>query len=297
MTILQNICKVRLSELGLPCCQGGLANGVAQDCGSVLLVESDRRSFLKELRKPGIDNMRRTQICKKINEQCKKAKECPSCGAINGTIKKLGPLKLVHDRFAAFNRSTAVKKVAPESKIEFDKSFAAAKKHTPELEKHVRKALEDMSPLRVLNLFKKVSPIDCELLGLDPSEGRPEMLIWQYLPAPPICIRPSVAQDGASTEDDLTTKLAEIVQLSGLIRASLAKGAPVTSIMELWEFLQLQIAMYVNSDVPGLAQPGFGKSTRGFCQRLKGKQGRFRVTCLESESTSRGGPSSRQIPI
>ncbi len=102
------------------------------------------------------------------------------------------------------------------------------------------------------------------------------MFIWQYLPAPPICIRPSVAQDGASTEDDLTTKLAEIVQLSSLIRGSLSRGAPVTSIMELWEFLQLQIAMYVNSDVPGLAQPGFGKSIRGFCQRLKGKQGRFR---------------------
>ncbi len=105
--------------------------------------------------------MRRTQICKKINETCKKAKECPYCGAVNGTIKKLGPLKLVHDRFAAFNRSTALRKVTPVSKMEFDKSFSTAKKFTPELEKHIRKALEDMSPLRVLNLFKKVSPTDC----------------------------------------------------------------------------------------------------------------------------------------
>ncbi|TWU70409.1 hypothetical protein ED733_000032 [Metarhizium rileyi] len=34
--------------------------------------------------------------------------------------------------------------------------------------------------------------------------------------------------------------------------------------------------MYVNSDVPGLQQAGFGKAIRGLCQRLKGKQGRFR---------------------
>ncbi|OAA54075.1 DNA-directed RNA polymerase III subunit RPC1 [Niveomyces insectorum RCEF 264] len=253
--ILQNICK---------------------DCGHVLLAETDRRSFLKELRRPGIDNLRRTGICKRINEMCRKAKLCPYCGATNGVIKKLGTLKLAHDRFAAFNRSTAMKKQVPRGKLEFDQSFAAAKKYVPDLEKHVRKALEDLNPLRVLNLFKKVSPSDCELLGLDPSEGRPEMFIWQYLPAPPICIRPSVAQDNASTEDDLTTKLAEIVHLSGLIRGALAKGTPVATVMELWEYLQQQVAMYVNSEVPGLAQPGFGKTIRGFCQRLKGKQGRFR---------------------
>ncbi|CAK7208262.1 DNA-directed RNA polymerase III subunit C1 (rpo31) [Sporothrix bragantina] len=253
--ILQNICK---------------------DCGHVLLAEPDRRSFLKELRRPGIDNLRRTGISKRINEMCRKAKVCHYCGATNGVIKKLGTLKLAHDRFAAFNRSTAMKKQVPRGKIEFDQSFTAAKKYVPDLEKHVRKALEDLNPLRVLNLFKKVSPSDCELLGLDPSEGRPEMFIWQYLPAPPICIRPSVAQDNSSTEDDLTTKLAEIVHLSGLIRGALAKGTPVATVMELWEYLQMQVALYVNSEVPGLSQPGFGKTIRGFCQRLKGKQGRFR---------------------
>ncbi|KAK7429679.1 DNA-directed RNA polymerase III subunit C1 (rpo31) [Neonectria magnoliae] len=102
------------------------------------------------------------------------------------------------------------------------------------------------------------------------------MFIWQFLPAPPVCIRPSVAQDNASNEDDITTKLADIVWVSGMIRSALQKGSPVQTIMEQWEYLQTQIAMYVNSDVPGLQQPGFGKATRGFCQRLKGKQGRFR---------------------
>ena len=255
MSILQEICK---------------------DCGHVLLEEPERRSFLKELRRPGLDNLRRTQICKRINEQCRKIKTCPYCGALNGQIRKIGVLKLTHDKFVAYNKSTSAKKVPPPSKIKFDGSFAEARSENPELEKHVRKAMEDLNPLRVLNLFKMISPTDCELLGLDPTEGRPEMFIWQFLPAPPVCIRPSVAQDNASTEDDLTTKLADIVWVSGMIRAALQKGSPVQTIMEQWEYMQTQIALYVNSDVPGLQQPGFGKTTRGFCQRLKGKQGRFR---------------------
>lgn len=254
ITILQNICK---------------------DCSRVLLTEPERRMYLKELRRPFIDNMRRVAICKKINEQCRKAKNCPYCGAVNGQIRKVGALKLVHDKFIAFNKSTSQKKQPPSSKIEFDNSFREAKKHVHDLDKHMRKAFEDLNPLRVLNLFKQISPTDCELIGLDPSEGRPEMFLWQYLPAPPVCIRPSVAQEGASNEDDLTTRLGEIVWACGLIRAALEKGTALQTIMEQWEYLQLQIAVYVNSDVPGLQNTGM-KTMRGVCQRLKGKQGRFR---------------------
>lgn len=255
MMILQDICKT---------------------CARVLLTEQERRDFLKELRRPGMDNLRRTMILKRINDQCRKCKECPYCGAINGQIRKLAVVKLAHDKFSTFNKSTAQKKVAPESKLEYDASFKEAKKTNNDLEKHVKKAMEDLNPLRVLNLFKMISPTDCELLGMDPTEGRPEMFIWQFVPAPPICIRPSVQQDSSSNEDDLTAKLSEIVHLSGVIRAALDKGQPVSTIMEQWEFMQLQIAMYINSDLPGLAQPGFGKTIRGFTQRLKGKQGRFR---------------------
>jgi len=249
---------------------------ICKECAKVLLQEPERLQFLKELRRPGIDNLRRSGILKKINEQCRKARTCPYCGSIQGVIRKLSVMKLVHDRFSAYNKSTAQKKIPPESKVEFDVSFDQAKKYTTELEKHTRKAMEDLNPLTVLNLFKKIHRTDCELLGLDPSEGRPDMFLWQYVPAPPICIRPSVAQENASNEDDITSKLSEIILYAGHLRESLKKGVALPVIMEQWEFLQLQVGMYVNSDVPGLYQPGFGKPIRGFCQRLKGKQGRFR---------------------
>lgn len=64
-----------------------------------------------------------------------------------------------------------------------------------------------------------------------PSFGRPEEYIWQYISVPPVCIRPSVAQDGASNEDDLTVKLTEIVFSSALIKQGLMKGAPTQHFM------------------------------------------------------------------
>jgi len=48
--------------------------------------------------------------------------------------------------------------------------------------------------------------------------------------------------------------------------------------MEEWDFLQVQVAQYINGEMPGLARPMGGptRPIRGLCQRLKGKQGRFR---------------------
>ena len=47
--------------------------------------------------------------------------------------------------------------------------------------------------------------------------------------------------------------------------------------MEVWDLLQVQCALYINSEMSGIPmklQPK--KPLRGFVQRLKGKQGRFR---------------------
>ncbi|KAK7517511.1 hypothetical protein IWZ03DRAFT_173824 [Phyllosticta citriasiana] len=251
-------------------------HSICKECSNILLDEPARQRYLKSLRRPDIDGLQRTTICKKISAECKKVKKCPYCGAVNGPVRKAPghPLKIVHFKFDAYNKSNAKKKEMPRGKPEFDKSFEVAKQGNAELEKHMRKAVDDMNPLRVLNLFKRVKTTDCPLLGM--SKGRPEMFIWQYVPAPPVTIRPSVAQEAATTEDDITNKLGDIIQISSLIRAGLEKGQPVQTIMEQWDFLQLQIAMYVNSDLPGIQQQGVGKHIRGFCQRLKGKQGRFR---------------------
>ena len=272
-------------KLALPCFHVGylkhiieVLHCICKDCSRVLLDDDERRRFLRSIRRPGMDNLQRTGVAKRVMEEARKKKRCACCGAVNGTIRKVAghPLKIIHNRYDAYNRSTAKAKKLPPGKAEFDLSFETAKTAIPEVDKHMKKAVDDMHPLRVLNLFKKISPEDCELLCMIPEDARPETLIWEYMPVPPIAIRPSVQQEAGVTEDDVTNKIGDICQISGIIRAGLRNGFPLQILMEQWDFLQLQIAMYINSDVPGLKQQGLQKSMRGFCQRLKGKGGRFR---------------------
>ncbi|KAG0057284.1 hypothetical protein BGZ83_000074 [Gryganskiella cystojenkinii] len=247
IVILQNICKT---------------------CSRVLLLEQDRRTYLKRLRAPNLENLTRKNVVKAVNEKCKKVVHCMYCEAINGTVKKVGALRIVHEKYRA-------KKVS-EDYEKFKDSFRNAISYNPEVKAHVNKAQEDMNPLRVLNLFKAISDEDCELLGMNPDIGRPEMYLWQNISVPPVCIRPSVQQDGASNEDDITVKLTEVIFTNAHMKAGLDGGIAVHNLMEQWDFLQLSVAMYINSELPGISNLQPGKPVRGFCQRLKGKQGRFR---------------------
>lgn len=256
-----------------------ILNIICKDCARVLLDENTRRRYLKALRRPDLDTLRKGAITKKIVEEAKKTKLCPYCSSLNGTVKKVAghPLKIVHVKYAAYQASSAKSKVKPASMVAFEKSFEEAKAGVPDLEKHMKRAVDDMNPLRALNLFQRITATDVELLGMDPKQGRPEAFIWQYVPAPPVAIRPSVAQEAASTEDDITNKLGDIVQINTLLRGGLKSGQPVQKIVDMWEFLQVQIAMYIDGNLPGLGRDSaYGKPLRGFCQRLKGKQGRFR---------------------
>ncbi|ODV80533.1 DNA-directed RNA polymerase III subunit C1 [Suhomyces tanzawaensis NRRL Y-17324] len=258
---------------------------ICKNCSAVLLDEESKRQFLNDLRRPNLDNLRRMKILKKILEQCKKQRRCLKCHHVNGVVKKAasgaGPaaLKIVHDTFRWIG-----KKPTPE-KEQWDGEFEEVFSRNPELEKFAKRVHDDLNPLKTLNLFKQITPSDCELFGIDPSRGgRPEMYIWRYLPAPPVCIRPSVMMDAQSNEDDLTVKLTEIVWTSTLIKAGIEKGISINNLMEQWDYLQLSVAMYINSDSanPALLPSSGGsgskssKPIRGFCQRLKGKQGRFR---------------------
>jgi len=78
-------------------------------------------------------------------------------------------------------------------------------------------------------------------------------------------------------EDDLTIKLSEIIFLNDVIQRTRLNGVKMDKLVEQWDFLQLQCALYINSSLSGIPahmQPK--KWIRSFAQRLKGKQGRFR---------------------
>ncbi|KAI9024018.1 hypothetical protein DFJ74DRAFT_705759 [Hyaloraphidium curvatum] len=249
-----------------------ILQNVCKSCARILVEERDRRTYLRRLRQPNIDGVQRGAILKSLNALCKKVTKCPHCDEFNGMVKKVSPMRLVHERYKATRK-------AQEDDIKaFRATFDAAVEMQPDMKYHISKAQDDLDPVRVLTLFQQISDEDCELLGLDPSHGRPEEFIWTSLPVPPVCIRPSVGQDGASNEDDITVLLSDIVTVNARIRNSLKDGGDMKLLMEHWDFLQLQCAMFVNADLPGVANTPtmLNRIKRGFCQRLKGKQGRFR---------------------
>ena len=72
-------------------------------------------------------------------------------------------------------------------------------------------------------------------------------------------------------------KIAEIVLLNDCIRKHKKEGARIQQIQEDWDFLQIQCALFINSEISGLPLSMQQKKfCRSFAQRLKGKQGRFR---------------------
>ena len=115
----------------------------------MLLEENDRRTYLKKFRRPDLENLQRQNAAKAVNTMARKIVHCPYCGATNGTVKKIGALKIVHEKYRA-------KKVAGEQE-EFLKTFGHATEFASELKPHVKKAQEDLNPLRVLELFKRIS--------------------------------------------------------------------------------------------------------------------------------------------
>ncbi|TYJ54876.1 hypothetical protein B9479_004468 [Cryptococcus floricola] len=240
---------------------------VCKTCARVLLPAGERSTFLKRFRRPNLESLQRQSAAKAVLAACKKVNICPYCSAPNGVVKKSGPLKISHEPYRAAKMANM--------KDEWMATFKSAVAENQAVATHLSKAVDDLNPLKVLNLFERVTAEDCELLSLHPEVGRPEDYLWQYISVPPPCIRPSVASEAGNNEDDLTAKLAEIVNYNNTLALMMDLGRGIEMISSNWEVLGQAVALYINSQAPGMQAVG-GKPIRGFVQRLKGKQGRFR---------------------
>ena len=224
--------------------------------------------FLRRYRNPKIEIDQRQALHKKLSDKCKRCRICPHCGDYNGVTKRAGQtLKIVHEKYSK-NQSLLE---------DFMKEFEAALKYNEQLRASLPKVQDDLNPIRVLGLLQRITDQDCELLDI---ADRPEHLLLTHLPVPPCCIRPSVEMDGVSgsSEGDITMKLIQIIEVNNVLRQGLDKGLAINNLMEHWDFLQIQCAMYINSELqvsPYNTRVPENRSG-GFVQRLKGKQGRFR---------------------
>jgi DNA-directed RNA polymerase III subunit RPC1 len=242
---------------------------------------------------------------KRVAELCKRASTCPYCGYANGNhcfigslegfrciqllygydllfysfftftgvVKKLNGtfMKIVHEKYRAKNAGDLID-MQVHQMHEVIQQF-------PDLKSCVQRPVELINPLRAFELLCQVPNEDLHLLWMSSKQSRPEAMIVWVVPVPPVPIRPSVPQDmgGGSTEDDLTMKLQEIIEMNNALRMALSRGATMKMVAEDWEFLQIQVALFVNGEAPGIPrQLQAERAIRGLSQRLKGKQGRFR---------------------
>lgn len=252
---------------------------ICKRCSRFLLRDS-ADVFRMKIRRPELSYLEKKSIHKDIVAKCKKIKICPHCKFINGSVRKIGLYKILHIQ-AAVSRKRKVEELKNEENINEENIYnlisALEGKDSQDLIDLLHKNNADLlDPLKVMTLFRQIPSEEYCLLMI--NDFKPEDLLVTRVPVPPSCIRPSVVNDiDASNEDDLTVKLSEIIFVNDVIAKRKASGAQMSMIVEDWDYLQLHMALYINSETSGIPfsmRPK--KPSRGLVQRLKGKHGRFR---------------------
>jgi len=78
---------------------------------------------------------------------------------------------MFHNKFFTYTSSNAKSKTKPDELLAFERSFEEAIKANPEIDRHMKRVVDDLTPLRALNILKNVPNAEVELLGIDPSKG------------------------------------------------------------------------------------------------------------------------------
>jgi DNA-directed RNA polymerase subunit A' len=180
------------------------------------------------------------QLYKKVLKEAK-GKECPYCGS-------------------------------PQYKIVFEKPTKFSE-NLPE------GGAQRLTPSMVRERLERIPNEDLELFGFNADVARPEWMILQVLPVPPVYVRPSITlESGIRSEDDLTHKLVDIIRINQRLKENMEAGAPTLIIQDLSELLQYHITTYFNNEASGIppARHRSGRALKTISQRLKGKEGRFR---------------------
>ncbi len=144
---------------------------------------------------------------------------------------------------------------------------------------------EIISSEDVYHILEKISNEDASILGLNPDVTRPEWLLLKTIPVPPLHVRPSVFMSSSQKcDDDLTTKLNEILKTNIALRNAIEKsnqdqtGNNNHYISQLESLLQYNVNTFIDNQHPG--QPPSlqrsGKPLKTLKERLAGKDGRVR---------------------
>jgi len=217
-----------------------LLRSTCRNCGRILLPDETVKRARSRINKARqLLGMVPDEVNKWVMQETK-TKQCPHCGAIQYKI--------------TFEKPTKFSEI-PES------------------------GSEPLTPSMVRERMERVPDEDLELFGFNPKAARPEWMILQVLPVPPVYVRPSITlESGIRSEDDLTHKLVDIIRINQRLKENMDAGAPTLIIQDLSELLQYHVTTYFNNEASGIppARHRSGRALKTLSQRLKGKEGRFR---------------------
>ena len=246
---------------------------ICKNWSRVLIADSEIKRYLA-LKAKVTDPMQREKIRRNMIDDCKKIQICDFWGQFNGTVKKEPKIacKIIHDLYDLKKRKDN------DGDNIHTQWFENIWKINKDVEWGLNKMQQNINPLVAYNLLKNIRKEDIPLFDMNGKDIHPWDMIVYYVIVPPICLRPSVAvTETKRNEDDLTAHLNQILQLNLIIKSSIVEGQNYSKLVASWDQLQFTLAQYINADTPGLPlNMKSSKSIRAFCQRLKGKQGRFR---------------------
>jgi len=219
-----------------------LLTATCRNCGRILLSNPKIDEF-----KAKIDEVRRMlgtvpdTLHDEVKKAAKKSADCPHCGSRQFTID--------------FSKPTTFHEILEEG------------------------GARRLIPSMIRDRLERITDDDLRLLGFEPKVARPEWMVLQVLPIPPVYVRPSITlESGIRSEDDLTHKLVDVIRINQRLKENIEAGAPTLIIQDLSELLQYHITTYFNNEASGIppARHRSGRALKTLSQRLKGKEGRFR---------------------
>lgn len=218
-----------------------LLTSTCRNCGRILIEDEQAGKIRRRIHRAGalLGEVPDT-IYKRVMKEAK-TKQCPHCGT-------------------------------PQFKIVFEKP-------TRFREEVAEGGSPQLTPSIVRERLERIPDSDLELFGFNPKIARPEWMVLQVLPVPPVYVRPSITlESGIRSEDDLTHKLVDIIRINQRLKENMEAGAPTLIIQDLSELLQYHVTTYFNNEASGIppARHRSGRALKTLCQRLKGKEGRFR---------------------
>jgi DNA-directed RNA polymerase II subunit RPB1 len=226
-------------------------------CSALLVTEAG----VEQLRRVAArDRKKRLSLAMAL---AKTRRTCPSCGGCNPTYAKHG--LTIRTDF---------------SKVKFEDPAEAAYCARP----------FSSSDARII--LQCLTDADATLLGLNPTSTRPELFLISSLAVCPPIVRPSVViSEGSKArgQDDLTSKLCDIVKASTALKAVLAREANAIPTVGLSVAAQqavtdvtFHVATLMCNEIRGErhSYQRSGLPSKSITSRLKGKEGRIRGSLM-----------------